>query len=124
MSLGMGELVVVFVIALLIFGPRKLPEIAKSLGKAMRMFRDASNEMKRTLEEDIRLEEDKTRKTPNYSLPPSLPEETATDDEFMEDYEEIDEEPNEEPVPESEPEKNAESPDIYPETESTEDLPG
>ena len=46
----------IFVLALLIFGPRKLPEIAKGLGKAMRMFREASDEVKRTLEEDIQAE--------------------------------------------------------------------
>lgn len=55
----MTELAVVFVLALLIFGPKKLPEIARGLGKAMRMFREASQEIQRTLEEDIRADENR-----------------------------------------------------------------
>jgi len=56
-SLGFPELIVIFVIALIIFGPRKLPEIGKSLGKSLAEFKKASNELRNTLEEEIRLED-------------------------------------------------------------------
>ena len=55
--LGMPELVVIFVIALIVFGPRKLPELGKSLGKSLAEFKKASNELRSTLDEEIRQEE-------------------------------------------------------------------
>jgi len=60
-SIGMPELVVIFVIALIIFGPRKLPELGKSLGRSINEFKRASNELKSTLEEEVRLDEQRTR---------------------------------------------------------------
>ena len=56
-SLGMPELLVIFVIALIIFGPRKLPELGRSLGRSIAEFKKASSELRSTLEEEIRLEE-------------------------------------------------------------------
>ena len=56
-SIGMPELIIIFVIALIIFGPRKLPELGRSLGKSIAEFKKASNELKSTLEEEIRLDE-------------------------------------------------------------------
>ncbi len=52
-TLGMPELIMIFVVALLLFGPRKMPEIGKSVGRAMREFRRASNEFKRTIEDEV-----------------------------------------------------------------------
>lgn len=54
---GVPELIIIFTIALIIFGPRKLPELGKSLGKSLAEFKRASNELKNTLDEEIRLEE-------------------------------------------------------------------
>jgi TatA/E family protein of Tat protein translocase len=53
----MPELLVIFVIALIIFGPRKLPELGRSLGKGINEFKRASNELKSTFEEEVRVEE-------------------------------------------------------------------
>ncbi|MGB3404894.1 MAG: TatA/E family twin arginine-targeting protein translocase [Microcoleaceae cyanobacterium] len=43
-GIGLPEMAVIFILALLIFGPKKLPEIGRSLGKAIRGFQDASQE--------------------------------------------------------------------------------
>ncbi len=56
-SIGGTELLVIMVIALLIFGPRKLPELGKSLGKGLSEFKRASNDLRRSLEEELSLEE-------------------------------------------------------------------
>lgn len=56
-NIGFPELILILLIALLIFGPKKLPEIGKSIGKAISELKRASNELKETLEEEIRAEE-------------------------------------------------------------------
>jgi TatA/E family protein of Tat protein translocase len=62
-SIGMPELVIILVIALVIFGPRKLPELGRSLGKSLGEFKRASNELRNTLEEEVRVEEQKEQRT-------------------------------------------------------------
>ena len=52
-NLGFPELVIIFIVALVIFGPRKLPELGRSLGKGLSEFKRASNELKRTWEEEV-----------------------------------------------------------------------
>ena len=56
-SIGGTELLVILVIALLIFGPRKLPELGRTIGGALSEFRRASNDIKRSLEEELTLED-------------------------------------------------------------------
>jgi sec-independent protein translocase protein TatA len=51
-SLGIQEMIVIFVIALIVFGPKKLPEIGKSLGKGIAEFKKASSELVKTWEEE------------------------------------------------------------------------
>jgi Tat protein translocase TatB subunit len=55
-SVGGPELLLILVIALIVFGPRKLPEMGKSLGKMLVEFRRASNEFKRTIEDEVEAE--------------------------------------------------------------------
>lgn len=55
-SLGWSEILFVFVIALIIFGPRKLPELGKSLGQSLAQFKRASEDFKRSWEEEVELE--------------------------------------------------------------------
>jgi sec-independent protein translocase protein TatA len=77
-SIGMPEMLVILVIALIVFGPRKLPELGKSIGKSLAEFKRASNELKSTLEEEIRIEEQKTIKKPVPPPLPAAPTTTAT----------------------------------------------
>lgn len=62
-SIGMPELIIILVIALIIFGPRKLPELGKSLGRSLNEFKRASTDLQNTLEQEIKLEEQKERST-------------------------------------------------------------
>jgi len=56
-SIGPAELILIFVIALLVFGPKKLPEIGRSVGKAIREFKKTSEEIKGRIEEEIQASE-------------------------------------------------------------------
>jgi TatA/E family protein of Tat protein translocase len=62
-SIGMPELIVIFVIALILFGPRKLPELGRSLGRSLNEFKRASNELRNSLEEEVRLDEQREAQT-------------------------------------------------------------
>jgi len=55
-SLGMPEILVILVIALIIFGPRKLPELGKTLGQSLAQFRRASEDFKRQWEDEVVME--------------------------------------------------------------------
>ena len=79
-SIGMPELIIILTLALIIFGPRKLPELGRSLGKSLGEFKRASNELRNTLDEEIRLEEE--RSTAQKAATPAPPAEPVviTDD--------------------------------------------
>ncbi|MFL6199215.1 MAG: twin-arginine translocase TatA/TatE family subunit [Thermoanaerobaculia bacterium] len=55
--LGFPELIFILVLALLIFGPKRLPEIGRTIGRGMAEFRKASNELKRTINTELALDE-------------------------------------------------------------------
>jgi TatA/E family protein of Tat protein translocase len=69
-SLGIPELLVIFLVALILFGPKKLPEIGRTVGKHLAEFKRASNELKHTFEEEIRLSERQQQQMP---APPAMP---------------------------------------------------
>ena len=69
-SIGMPELIIILVLALIIFGPRKLPELGRSLGRSINEFKKASNELRSTLEEEIRVEETREHTTAAASATP------------------------------------------------------
>jgi sec-independent protein translocase protein TatB len=78
-GIGTTELIVILVVALLVLGPKKLPEIAKSLGKAMGEFRRMSTDVKRTIEmEADRTEESEKKKKAAEELFPDKSKEGAT----------------------------------------------
>lgn len=56
-NIGFPELLIILALALLVFGPKKLPEVGRSLGRALREFRRTSDEIKEKLEEEIHAEE-------------------------------------------------------------------
>ncbi|HKR62797.1 MAG TPA: twin-arginine translocase TatA/TatE family subunit [Thermoanaerobaculia bacterium] len=55
--LGVPELLLIFFVILVVFGPRRLPEIGRTLGKALGEFRKATDDLKNTIEREVRLEE-------------------------------------------------------------------
>ncbi len=83
-NLGMPELLLIMIVALLVFGPKKLPELGKQLGRALGEFKRASNDLKRTLEEEVekatQVEEASTRASQVSQPPPASqpPAPTAT----------------------------------------------
>jgi TatA/E family protein of Tat protein translocase len=56
-SIGMPELVIIFVVALIVFGPRRLPELGRSFGRAISEFKRAAYELRTTVEDEIEREQ-------------------------------------------------------------------
>lgn len=79
-GLGVPELVVIFVIALLIFGPKKLPEIGKSIGKAMAELKKSTQDFKDTVEtemRDVKEAADEVKTVGNMQIESPYPGETG-----------------------------------------------
>jgi sec-independent protein translocase protein TatB len=80
--LSVPHMIVVFVVVLVVFGPQKLPELARGLGKLMAEFRKASTDFKTAFEEEMRDLERQARETERKKLAPPTPEipsETSSD---------------------------------------------
>jgi TatA/E family protein of Tat protein translocase len=74
-TLGGPEVILILVVALIVFGPRRLPEIGKSMGKMLAEFRKASNDFKRTIEDE--LEAEKTKESQPAPITPPATADTV-----------------------------------------------
>ena len=82
-SIGMPELIIILTIALIIFGPRKLPELGRSLGRSLGEFKRASNELRNTLDEEIRIEEQRSAERAAGPARPAEPPRPVEPDETV-----------------------------------------
>ena len=69
-SLGTSELLVILVVALIFFGPRKLPQLSRQIGKSLAEFRKASEDFKRTWEREVALETTETKPEVDHTILP------------------------------------------------------
>jgi len=77
MNLGFPEMLFLFLLALLLFGPKKLPEIGRQIGRGLAEFKRASNELKGQLENEMRLLEAEDHEKKISPPPPPPPENTV-----------------------------------------------
>jgi sec-independent protein translocase protein TatA len=99
-GLGIGELLVIFVIALVVFGPKKLPEIGRSVGRAMMEFKKASQEFQESMREEMKEVEktaqlDEIKKLSNIQLPDYNEPEVAKAPENKEEEQKAEKKPEE-----------------------------
>lgn len=76
-GIGLPEMALIFVIALLIFGPKKLPEIGRSMGKALRSFQDASKEFETEFKREAQQLEKTVKQTMEAKIEPPEPKALA-----------------------------------------------
>jgi len=78
-GIGMPELIIILVIALIVIGPQKLPDIARSLGKGLAEFKRATEDLKQNIDEESRLheEEEALAKTASEAQQAIVPEKAA-----------------------------------------------
>jgi len=73
MNFGMSEMIFIFIAALILVGPKKMPEIMRQVGKWMAEFKRASNEFKWQIEAEMRNLELETERAKQTVLPPATP---------------------------------------------------
>ena len=69
-SVGMPELLIILIIALMIFGPRRLPELGKAVGQTINEFKKGANNLRDSVEEEVRREEQRTETAQAPTPPP------------------------------------------------------
>lgn len=79
-SIGVPELMVIFIIALVVFGPRQLPDIGRQLGRTINEFKRASRDLQHTLEEEVRAEEMRASETQTAQEPADPPRQSDFSD--------------------------------------------
>ncbi len=77
MNLGMPEILIILVIVLILFGPKKLPELARGLGQSIREFKKGASEIKQEFEQAVDLEPEKP--APQTSKPAESEKKPAGD---------------------------------------------
>ena len=107
-QLGIQELIFIFVIALLVFGPKKLPELGKSLGKGLKEFKRATDDLKSSWNEQVR-DAERTVDDVKASVTKDLP----TKSDFYDEYDTPAAEP-EAPVPPATEESPQTDPKVEP----------
>ena len=60
-SVGMPELLIIMIIALMVFGPRRLPELGRAVGQTINEFKKGANDLRNSVEEEVRREEQRAR---------------------------------------------------------------
>jgi sec-independent protein translocase protein TatA len=74
-GIGLPELIIILIVALIVFGPKKLPDLAKSLGKGMAEFKKATDDIKTSIDRDLKVDLDKEETYNSYQPEtPSPPE--------------------------------------------------
>ncbi|MGA7828047.1 MAG: TatA/E family twin arginine-targeting protein translocase [Geobacteraceae bacterium] len=73
---GMPQILIILAIALIIFGPQKLPELARTLGKALADFKSAANDFKSSIEEEARVQEEHEASLKEVETVKAVPPET------------------------------------------------
>jgi sec-independent protein translocase protein TatA len=72
-SIGMPELILIFIVALIVFGPKKLPDIGKSLGKGLAEFKKASDDFKQSIQKEVDGLKEEARLEPVAPVAPASP---------------------------------------------------